>query len=134
MPRELLRRHPGGIGNTGVLIGCMKAIHYAAEKVVTGDAIANALVQYAAALARRETAATVEIPVRYPDGSEHVVSILLGPASQIVAVPEESDQHELVDPDLVARLERETKALEDPRPQPATEPDGRTVLDDFELP
>lgn len=113
--------------------GSMKAIHYAGETVLTGDAIADALVLYAAALARRESAAAVDIPVRYPDGSVNRASVLLGPASQIVTAPEHSDGEEIVDDDLVAWLMRRTRALEDPRPQVAPVADGDTV-DDFDLP
>ncbi|RNE63817.1 hypothetical protein [Cryobacterium tepidiphilum] len=111
----------------------MKAIHYAGETVLTGDAIADALVLYAGALARRETAATVDIPVRYPDGTVDLASVLLGPASQMVAIPEHSDADELVDDALVAWMLRQTKALEDPRPQVASDREG-TVIDDFDLP
>jgi len=111
----------------------MKAIHYAGETVLTGDAIADALVVYAGALARRETAATVEIPVRYPDGSVNRAGILLGPASQIVVVPEHSELEEIVDDDLVAWLQQQTRALEDPRPQVASEDDGSDI-DDLDLP
>lgn len=111
----------------------MKAIHYAGETVLTGDAIADALVLYAGALARRETAAAVEIPVRYPDGSVNEASVLLGPASQIVAVPAHSDYEELVDEDLVAWLVHQTRTLENPRPQLSADGDG-SVVDDFDVP
>jgi hypothetical protein len=111
----------------------MKAIHYAGETVLTGDAIADALVRYAAALARRETAETVEIPVRYPDGSVNTANVLLGPASQIVAGPEHSDFDEIVDEALVVWFTQHTTALEDPRPQVASEGNG-AVVDDFDMP
>jgi hypothetical protein len=114
-------------------MGRMKAIHYAGETLLTGDAIADALVLYAGALARRETAATVEIPVRFADGSVNSASVLLGPASQIVAIPEHSDFGEIADEGLVAWFQLHTKALEDPKPQVTSEGNTR-VVDDFDMP
>lgn len=111
----------------------MKAIHYAGETVLTGDAIADALVLYAGALARRETAATVDIPVRSPDGSVNTASVLLGPASQIVALPEHSDFDEVIDEGLVGWFQQHTRALEDAKPQLAAERNG-AIIDDFDMP
>ena len=66
----------------------MKRIRYAGESVVTGDAIASLVVYYSEALAKADTAGTVEIPVLLGDGSVGAATLLVGPASQLIMVPE----------------------------------------------
>ena len=63
----------------------MERIYYAGDQFLTGTDIARALVGYAAALARRGSAAAIEIPVRHAtDGQAGTVNFLVGPASQLV--------------------------------------------------
>ena len=94
----------------------MERINYAGGVLITGDAIARAVLAYAEALAKRGTAAEVDIPVRREDGSYGTAQLLLGPASQLVAETVESDLEEPVDEALVARLHQETARLSDSRP------------------
>jgi hypothetical protein len=98
----------------------MKLIHYAGETLLTGDAIADAILTYASALASREESATIVIPVRLTDGSIADANLLVGPASQLVAVPQESALDELIDDDLLARIEHEIGVLSHGRPQTET--------------
>ncbi|HEV7951425.1 MAG TPA: hypothetical protein VGP24_16810 [Glaciihabitans sp.] len=95
----------------------MKRIHYAGDSLLTGNDIADALVSYAQALARKNTSATVEVPVRVENGSIAVASVLIGPASQLTAIPEETDFDEISDPDLVAELTAESDLLGHAKPQ-----------------
>lgn len=95
----------------------MKRIHYAGENLVTGDAIADALVFYAEALARRETSAAIEIPALFAEKDIRTVTVLLGPASQLVAIPEDSATDDLFDEELVARMKSASAALGVPQPQ-----------------
>ncbi|MDF2573233.1 MAG: hypothetical protein K0S05_145 [Agromyces sp.] len=91
----------------------MDRIYYAGDHFLTGSDIADALVAYAAALGRRGSTNSVEIPVRHPeDGRMGVVNFLIGPASQIVTERVEvDDQHEIVDGELVKRLHELTREL-----------------------
>jgi hypothetical protein len=90
----------------------MERIFYAGDRFLTGTAIARALVAYAAALARRGSAATIEIPVRHDDGTRGVVIFLLGPASQLVTEPVGgAAADEITDETLVADLRRLTAQL-----------------------
>lgn len=84
----------------------MDRIYYAGDHFLTGTDIANALVSYAAALGRRGTTDSVEIPVRHAeDGRLGVVNFLVGPASQIVTERiDAADDHEIRDEELVGRL------------------------------
>jgi hypothetical protein len=92
----------------------MKSIIYAHTELLTGDAIAVAVLHYSAALADNNLAETIEIPIIEPDGSRSTALMLVGPASQIVAKGVRTELDELVDDDVVAELARRTRLL---RPQ-----------------
>ncbi|MEP6842528.1 MAG: hypothetical protein ABJA11_03335 [Pseudolysinimonas sp.] len=66
----------------------MKRISYGSGSFVTGDAIAKAVLDYAAALANASKSAHLEVPGYDPAGSA-AVSMVIGPASQILATDEE---------------------------------------------
>jgi len=86
-------------------------IMYAGEQLMTGDDIADALLTLSVALAQTGSASTVEIPTVRGDGTHSTVKVLVGPASQIVAMPVESSHEELRDPHLVAHLSALTAEL-----------------------
>lgn len=88
----------------------MKLIRYAGAELVTGNDIARAVLEHSAALAEDDTAETLEIPVLAPDGSRRSASLLVGPASQIVAEDVDSEFDELVDEEAVTRLRARTRA------------------------
>lgn len=89
----------------------MKRIIYAGSEILTGDDIAVALLRYSEALAEVGQAETVTIPAMEPDGSIERVDMLVGPASQIVAVPARRDDTELIDEGVVEDLEARTRRL-----------------------
>ena len=89
----------------------MDRIHYVGDSVLTGTAIAEALLDLARALAQAQTAETVEIPTRLDDGAIGRSTLLLGPASQMVADTEESPYDEIVDEALVRRLHEQADEL-----------------------
>jgi len=109
----------------------MERISYAGGVLLTGDAIARAVISYAEALAKRGTAAEVDIPVRRDDGSLGAAQLLLGPASQLVAEAVETDLEDPVDDDLVARLRVKTAELSDSRP--VFDDSAASADPDFEL-
>ncbi|WP_194409546.1 hypothetical protein [Microbacterium cremeum] len=89
----------------------MKRIIYAGSEFLTGDEIAIALLRYSAALAEVGEAETVTIPALDEDGAIGSVDMLVGPASQIVAVPAARGVTELVDPGVLAELDARTRRL-----------------------
>lgn len=89
----------------------MKRIHYASGTVLTGDAIADVLVKYAAALATNTAAAEVRAPAILETGEVGEIVMLLGPASQILAETEHFDGPELRDDDFVNGLDDRVAAL-----------------------
>lgn len=89
----------------------MERIHYAGGTIITGTEISRALLQYAAALARNDTSATVDVPVLDEKGRTTVANMLIGPASQLVSLTEVGDDEEIVDEELVAELRTRTEQL-----------------------
>ena len=102
----------------------MKVLIYAGSEFMTGDDVAAAVMRYSEALADAQTAATVEIPVVAPSGIRTTATLLLGPASQIVAADAEVAD-DLSDPDVVSRLDGLTRSLHPTaivETEPRTEP------------
>lgn len=89
----------------------MKSLFYAGTEFVTGDEIADALLECSAALAEARLAESIDIPVREADGSRGEATFLIGPASQVVAKDIPGAAEELVDADVVARLRDITRSL-----------------------
>jgi hypothetical protein len=89
----------------------VKYIVYGENRVMTGDAIAEAVLAYAAALGQNGTTDIVEVPTADEDGVAVTAELLLGPASQVMVevAPEDALQPE--DDALVAELVRRTAAV-----------------------
>jgi hypothetical protein len=82
----------------------MKTIHYAGDVVLTNDDVADAVVDYASALAKKGSSAELTIPVVLDDGSTSTASMLLGPASQLIAAPAPGAKEAGADPALLAEI------------------------------
>lgn len=95
----------------------MKRIHYASGSLLTGDEIADAVVRFAATLARNAAAAEVRAPAILDNGEVGETLLLLGPASQILAETETFEGAELRSDDFVADLDKRMGAF---GPQRAT--------------
>lgn len=89
----------------------MKALIYAGSEFLTSDAIADALLEYGAALAEGRAAATVEVPIVDAAGTVTTAVFLLGPASQIVAREVDTGVIEPDRPEVVEHLEGLTRRL-----------------------
>jgi hypothetical protein len=85
----------------------MDRVYYAGHSVLTGTAIAEALLDYAQALAQASGSATIDIPTLNEDGSRGRSEILVGPSSQLISDAEDSEHEEVTDDELVAYLRRE---------------------------
>ncbi|MGO4299054.1 hypothetical protein [Leifsonia sp. RAF41] len=89
----------------------MRKIVYAGSTFYTGDLLAEALLEYAAALARADTAATIFIPALDEDGTRGEIEVLIGPASQLATQPSDGGWPEVVDDVALARLRTLTAEL-----------------------
>jgi hypothetical protein len=104
----------------------VKEIIYAGGTLLTGDAIADALLDAAAALAEAQLAEPVDIPVVDAEGNRDMTSLLLGPASQIVTRHAGGSGAELVDEGTIVKLGQLVARL---RPVAATDDQGPTGPD-----
>ena len=89
----------------------MKLVIYAGGEYLTGDEIAEALIDLSEALADDGSAETIDLPFIDRDGTRQTASFLVGPASQIVAKTISEESEELRDPDAVERIQARIRGL-----------------------
>lgn len=82
----------------------MKHILYDRSTILTSDDVADAVIEYAAALAGGSRADTVAIPAVAADGTMTTTKVLIGPSSQLVVEDAEEDELEREDTVFVERL------------------------------
>lgn len=103
--------------------GSMRIIVYAGHEWLTGNDIADALLEYSRALGDDDRAEIVEIPVRNDSGEVVSAKFLIGPASQIVSQAAEGRGPEVVDTELVARLQQRAQQVVSPSSAPMSAAD-----------
>ncbi len=113
----------------------MKYVIYGDNRVMTGDAIAEAVLDYAAALGENGTTDIVEIPTADEHGFGVTAEMLLGPASQVMTEPAPEDELEPEDEALVNELRRRTEAVGgarfvDPASSHSDDPDAKRLRTD----
>ncbi|MCT9620957.1 hypothetical protein [Curtobacterium sp. C2H10] len=82
----------------------MKYIHYDGSQILTGDAIADAVADYAAILGANGRTDTVAIPAVADDGSVTRTTVLIGPASELTVSAAPDDELEPEDHAFIRRL------------------------------
>jgi hypothetical protein len=85
----------------------MHRIYYAGSEFVTTDEVALEFIGFAVDLAKRGSAVAVRVPIVH--GDVHLVTFVIGPASQIAAEP----APEIAEVDLGDALERLRTARDD---------------------
>ncbi|MCA5924266.1 hypothetical protein [Curtobacterium oceanosedimentum] len=109
----------------------MKHIQYDRSSILTTDDVADAVIEYAAALAGGDRADTVSIPAVAADGTMTTTKVLIGPASQLVVEDAEEDELEGEHDQFVARLRAATLTFEH---EAAIHADQRTDLVEGDAP
>jgi hypothetical protein len=97
----------------------MKELSYSGESMVTTDAIGDAVVEYARALASHDSADVVDIPV-IADHTESVASLMLGPGAQLLVRPAHTKNVSLRDAEAIDRLRRRLASLTHSSIRPVT--------------
>lgn len=92
----------------------MKHISMAGDAVLTEDRMADAVMEYARALARSGSADSVTFPVLGPTGEVEDASMLLGPASQITITEADHDEVKLPVDEALADVRGRTELLVHP--------------------
>lgn len=88
----------------------VKRLLYAGGSFLTGDHIADAVLDYAAELANAGKAVRLDVPALDLEQHPEWVSMVVGPASQIFAEPVSVGQ-EMEDETFIAELRRKTSVL-----------------------
>jgi len=89
----------------------VKRILYAGGSFLTGDRIAEAVLDYAAELATAGKAARLDVPALDLEQRPARVSLVIGPASQLLAEPVSVGQ-EMEDETFTQQLQRITRVLQ----------------------
>lgn len=89
----------------------MRRVFYPSGSVLTGDSIAQAVLEFAEALAKDGRADIIEIPVVLGSGTTGTATLLVSPASQFASVTEESELTGPVDDVLVADLRNRARKV-----------------------
>jgi len=100
----------------------MKQITYAGKSFVTGTDLADAVMRLTAALGLSHETAGVTIPAMDENGHITTADLVLGPATEVLAIAIDSDQDEIVDAEVVAQLDERTRRLEPTRTIASTDP------------
>ena len=95
-------------------------VTYAGGTFITSDEVAEVLVEYAAALANADRAATVEAGWRLETGDTSL-RVLIGPASQLLATPVVSEEVITGSEAFVAATRSRIERLQRPWAQPASD-------------
>jgi hypothetical protein len=87
----------------------MMILSYSGEAMLTTDRLGVAVIDYARALVEANAADVVEVPVVW-DRGEAVARLLIGPMSQLVALPTGDAEVELDDERAVAAIRAKIEA------------------------
>ncbi|PZE63783.1 hypothetical protein DEJ27_17135 [Curtobacterium sp. MCPF17_018] len=86
----------------------MKYLVYGNSRIMTGDAIADAVLAYSVVLAQNSTTDIINVPTADAHGVATTVGLLLGPVTTVMTEPAPDDELEPEDDAFVAELTRRT--------------------------
>jgi hypothetical protein len=110
----------------------MRTIAYAGLSFDTTDAVADAVLEYAKALAVTDSSDVVRIPVILDEAATEA-DIIIGPASEITAVKIDGELMMLDDAATVEDLRWRAALLTNPPPAQPIRDDPDDAVDDFHL-
>lgn len=99
----------------------MKLLTYAEAGWLVGDDAAQALIDYAVALGRSNSADAIEMSALDEQGRPEVVTFLIGPATMMTAESTVSAFDEPENGRSVATIRERLARLQPPSPRPSTE-------------
>ncbi|WP_411698119.1 hypothetical protein [Conyzicola sp.] len=93
----------------------MKQVTYAGTSFITGTAIADSLLSLVAALGASNGSASVHVPALDAEDRPTSVDLVIGPASEVVAIEIQGAAPELIDEAAVEALDHQARALMRPQ-------------------
>lgn len=103
-------------------------LHYTGGSVVMADDVAEALIQYARELAATQASDVLVVPVIDENGTLATAEFLIGPASQLLAVPIAGTENGR-DQAVIDEIDRRARLLRPPTAVPRDETDGVKPVD-----
>jgi len=94
----------------------MQKLYYASGYVLLGDAVCEALIEYAKALADVGQSDVVDVPGLSDEGIASRTRLLIGPSSQLFAAGALERDADLEDSDAVASMKDKAARLRSPKP------------------
>jgi hypothetical protein len=110
----------------------MMKLEYAGGEVLVSDEASRVLLRYAESLAMHNASDTVTLPVVTVEGVAGVAEILVGPASQLLALPS-AETHAIDDAAAIEEMRAKLTALLPSRAVASEPEDASQVSDDMEL-
>jgi hypothetical protein len=92
----------------------MMTLHYTGGSVLMADDVCEAVIQYARVLAASQSSDVLVVPVIDEDGALVTAELLVGPASQLLAVPVSGAPESGRDQSVIDDIERRTRLLDSP--------------------
>ena len=89
----------------------MQRLHYTGDTLLVPDAVCDAIMTFASALAGERVSDVVRVPIVDEAGVTTMAAILIGPASQLYATPAPDSTEIDVDPGVVEDILRRAAVL-----------------------
>ncbi len=89
-------------------------LHYTGGSVLMADDVCEAVIQYARVLAASQSSDVLVVPVVDEDGELVTAELLVGPASQLLAVPLSGAKESGRDQTVIDDITRRTRLLDSP--------------------
>ena len=107
----------------------MRRISYSGASFLTADALADTLFQLVTALSISQTTETLNLPAINVTGKTIIVTLIVGPGSELISVPEDSLWDEPDITEVVFFLRDHIHALHRPKPSPSYSEIANTDFD-----
>jgi hypothetical protein len=107
----------------------MLELHYTGDKLLMADAIGEAVMRYASALAEAKTSDVVVVPVVDEHGHASQAELLIGPASQLYSTPAPDAEDREADAEVIAELDRRARRLKPSLAQPVDRSESTSYFD-----
>jgi len=89
-------------------------LHYTGGSVLMADDVCEAVIQYARVLAASQASDVLVVPVIDEEGELVTAELLVGPASQLLAVPVTGAKESGRDQRIIDDIQRRTRLLDSP--------------------
>ena len=107
----------------------MLELHYTGDRILMADAVGEAVMRYASALAEAQTSDVVVVPIVNDNGEASTAELLIGPASQLYSTPAPDADEVEADPEVIADLDQRARRLQPSLAQPVDRADSSAYFD-----